>query len=776
MILLLRALRTAGRSIVAALAMTGCHGGPTPAGAVPARPNVLLVTIDTWRADRLGTGISPALDQLAASAIRFTAARTAAPLTLPAHATILTGLLPPAHGVRVNGLDVLSSSHPTIARLLKGSGYRTAAFIGAFVLDRRYGLAAGFDAYDDRIPRDPRASERLEAERPASAVIDGALAWLDSHAGTGASTATDAAGRATPFFVWIHLYDPHAPYNPPSEFLERVKHVNLPDRGRSDSQKTMYDGEIAYADSQLSRVLSWLQTRGLAGRTLIVVAGDHGEGLGEHGEQTHGMLLYDSTLRVPLVVAAPGRQAAVRNEGVSLADIAPTILAAAGVPRPDVMKGRDLLGEVERAGEVRLKPDTTERKASNGRAGNSNEVRLKPDATISGSGSVRLQPDLYSETDYPRAAGWSSLQALTDGRWMTIRAGSAIEVYDLHNDPRQLHNIAISQPSIANAMSARIEVIRGAAGKAGQSGAREVSGDAEELLRSLGYVASGSQAPVAANAPNPASVIEAWNRFEDALAALHARRPDALAALEQLAREHPGSPVFQTTAARAMKDAGKLDRALATYRRAARRWPTDPMLFHDLAVAAREASQAAQGAAARSLREEAVKAERVALALSPNSAVAHNGLGLLAVDEGRTQEGAAEFERASAMDPNNPSYLANLGNARRALGDRAAAEQAYRLALNVSPQTADAANGLGVLLVEAQRPAEAVAWFERALDAAPDFAEARLNLGIALQASGQASRAAEQYRRVLAARGAPREKEAATKLLAAMQGVAHERR
>jgi choline-sulfatase len=735
----LRALRTAGRCSVAALAMTGCHGGTTPAGAIPARPNVLLVTIDTWRADRLGAGISPALDQLAASAIRFTAARTAAPLTLPAHTTILTGLLPPVHGVRVNGLDVLNSSHPTIARLLKDSGYRTAAFIGAFVLDRRYGLAAGFDAYDDRIPRDPRASERLEAERPASAVIDGALGWLDSHAGTSVSTATAAAARATPFFVWIHLYDPHAPYNPPPEFLERVKHVNVSDRGRSESQQTMYDGEIAYADSQLSRVLSWLQTRGLAGRTLIVVAGDHGEGLGEHGEQTHGMLLYDSTLRVPLVVAAPGRQAAVRDEAVSLADIAPTILAAAGVSRPDAMKGRDLLDDIKADGEVRLKPD------------------------------------LYSETDYPRAAGWSPLHALTDGRWMTIRAGSAMELYDLHNDPRQLHDIAISQQSIANAMSARIEAIRGGAGKTGPS-AREVSRDAEERLRALGYVASGTQAPIVTNAMNPASVIEAWNRFEDALTALHARRPDAVAALEQLAREHPESPVFQTTAARAMKDAGKLDRALATYRRAARRWPTDPMLFHDLAVAARDASQAAQGVAARSLRAEAMKAERVALALSPNSAVAHNGLGLLAVDEGRTQEAAAEFERASAMDPNNASYLANLGNARRALGDRAAAEQAYRLALNVSPQTADAANGLGVLLVEAQRPAEAVAWFDRALAAAPDFAEARLNLGIALQESGQASRAAEQYRQVLAARGAPREKEAATKLLAAMQGAGREKR
>jgi choline-sulfatase len=739
--------------LIAALAANGCHSGTTPAGPDRARPNVLLVTVDTWRADRLGVSISPALDQLAASAIRFTGARTAAPLTLPAHTTILTGLLPPAHGVHVNGLDVLSNSHPTIARLLKDSGYRTAAFVGAFVLDRRYGLAAGFDTYDDRIPRDPHATERLEAERPASAVVDGALAWLDANVGTAATPA---------FFVWIHLYDPHAPYTPPPEFAARVKRPGVADR------QTMYDGEIAYADSQVARVFSWLQTHGVGRRTLIVAAGDHGEGLGDHGEQTHGMLLYDSTLRVPLVVAAPGRQAAVRDEPVSLADIAPTILAAAGVGRPDAMHGRDLLSEVKLGGGVRLKPDTTDA---------FREVRLKPDTTIWGAesvrlqpaanaGSVRLQPDLYSETDYPRAAGWSPLQALTDGRWMTIRAGPAVEVYDLRGDPRELHNVAMSQPSIADAMSARMDAIRVTRG---ESNAPAASKEAEERLRALGYVASGSRAAVAATAPNPASVIEAWNRFEDALTALQAQRRDALTALERLAREHPESPVFQTTAALAMKEAGQIDRALAAYRSAARRWPTDPMLFHDLAVAARDASQTAHGAAARALRDEAGKAERVALALSPDSAVAHNGLGLLAVDEGRTQEAAAEFERASAMDPNNASYLANLGNARRALGDRAAAEHAYRQALNVSPQTADAANGLGVLLVEARRPAEAIAWFERALASAPAFTEARLNLGIALQESGQLARAAEHYRQVIASRGAPREKEAAAKLLAAIE-------
>jgi arylsulfatase A-like enzyme len=281
--------------LVLVVASTACAGTSRPAP-----PNVLLVTIDTWRADRLGTGVSPHLDRLARSAIRFTAARTAAPLTLPSHTTILTGLLPPAHGVRENGIDVLSDAHPTIARLLRNAGYRTAAFVGAYVLDRRFGLSAGFDTYDDRIPRDPAATERLEAERPASAVVDAALTWLNQPP-------TD---QPPPFFVWLHLYDPHAPYSPPPDF-----------RGRTASP---YDDEIAYADAQAGRLLEWLRAHQTAAGTLTIVVGDHGEGLGDHGERTHGMLLYDSTLRVPMIVAAPGQREGVRADAVSLADVAPT--------------------------------------------------------------------------------------------------------------------------------------------------------------------------------------------------------------------------------------------------------------------------------------------------------------------------------------------------------------------------------------------------------------------------------------------------------------------
>jgi choline-sulfatase len=711
--------RRRAHSFVAVALAAGLCGACATKDRERVRPNILLITIDTWRADRLGIGVSPGLDGLAASAIRFTAARSAVPLTLPSHTTILTGLLPPQHGVRENGIDQPDAKYPTVATLLKGAGYSTAAFVGAFVLDRRFGLARGFDTYDDQIPRDPNATERLEAERPASVVVDRALAWLkvwDQGRRTDQGPRTDQAPSTKdqgPFFVWLHLYDPHAPYDPPP--------------GVAVHTTSRYDAEIAYTDAQVARVLQWLHAVALEGRTMIMVAGDHGEGLGDHGERTHGMLLYDSTLRVPLIVAAPGKKAEERREAVSLADIAPTILRAAHVTPPTEMQGRDLLAE----------------------------VRLKADAT-------------YSETEYPRVAGWAPLQALTDGRWKTIRAGAASEVYDLQSDPHEAHDLASSQPNVVTAMSTRIGAIRAAGGA---QGSRHLSPEAEQRLRSLGYVASSASSAVDdGKAVNPAGRMADWTAFEDALSALNTDPRRALPALEALARREPDAQLFQTTYARALKEAGQIDRALVIYRAAARRWAADPIVLHDFAVAAREAAERVSGTAANALREEATRAEQAAITLAPSSATAHNGLGLLAADADRPREAAAEFQRATEIDSNNASYWANLGNARRALGDRGGAEQAYRRALDVDAREADAANGLGVLLVDAQKPAEAVAWFERATAAAPDFVEARLNLGIALQQSGQPARAADVYRSVLAAPSKyKREREAATKLLGSLK-------
>jgi choline-sulfatase len=667
---------------VALVLGTGCRAGresPLPAS----RPNIVLITVDTLRADRIGRGFTPAIDALASAGVRFDNARSAVPLTLPSHVTIMTGLLPAAHGVRANGVVFAPQlSAPPLARVLKGAGYQTGAFIGAYVLDRRFGLAEGFDTYDDRIRRNPDEGARLEAERRGGAVADAAVAWLNQV--------------SPPFFIWVHLYDPHAPYEPPDEF-------------RAKAGGNAYDGEVAYADAQVARLVDAIRQRGLTDRTVIAVAGDHGEGLGDHGEQTHGMLAYDSTLKVPLILSGGAIRARVVRSPVSLADLAPTLSRAAGLAAAG--PSADLLAQ------------------------------------------QLAERDVYAETQYPRSAGWHSLAALAGERWKLIQS-SETELYDLSNDPAEQKNVATAHPGVVQGMTARVTAIQDSAPATPAAMAPEAS----ERLRALGYV-SGSAAPPGGDprAPNPARVIDAWASFETALAQTNAGRPqEALPALKALAAKFPSAAVFQTTYGRALKDAGRPAEAVAVYRKAVAQI-RDASLYHDLAVAARAAGNPA----------EALRAEQAALALEGTNPAAVNGLGLLHAEAGHARDAAVQFERAATLDPSNASYWTNLGNARRELSELAQAEAAYRRALDVDPTFADAANGLGTILVQTGKPADAVQWFERAIEQSPDFYEARLNLGIALQESGQRERANAAYREILAKAPARfrRERDAATQLL-----------
>ncbi len=677
------ALILIGALIVGLILSRGGQNSDQPAP----HPNIVLITIDTLRADRLRRGFTPAIDALADAGVRFDNARTTVPLTLPAHVTIMTGLLPVAHGVRENGVVFApTSSAVPLARVLKGAGYQTGAFVGAYVLDRRFGLADGFDTYDDRIRRNPDEGARLDAERPGGEVMDAALAWLN--------------GQATSrFFMWVHLYDPHAPYEPPAEY-------------RAKAGGNPYDGEVAYADAQVARLVDTLRTRGLADATIVAIAGDHGEGLGEHGEQTHGMLAYDSTLRVPLVLSGATLQKRVVSTPVSLADIAPSLLRHAGLE---------------------------------------SQVSGHADLLVPASG----ERDVYGETQYPRTAGWHPLAALAGEQWKLILS-SETELYDLSNDPREERNVATSHAGVVQGMTTRLTTIQSAAPAAPAA----VAAEASERLRALGYVSGSSTGSPAAGdprAPNPARVIDAWTALETALSQTNAGRPeDALPSLKALAAKFPAASVFQTTYGRALKDAGRPAEAVAVYRQAVTRI-RDANLFHDLAVAARAAGNVA----------EALRAEQAALALEARNPAALNGLGLLHAEAGRAKDAAAAFEQAAALDPSNASYWTNLGNARRELSELPQAEAAYRRALDVDPAYADAANGLGTILVQTGRPADAVQWFERATEHAPDFYEARLNLGIALQESGQRERAAAVYREILAKAPArfKREREAAGKLL-----------
>jgi arylsulfatase A-like enzyme/Flp pilus assembly protein TadD len=654
-----------------------------------ARPSILLITVDTLRADRLRRGFTPAIDALADSGARFVNARAAVPLTLPSHVTILTGTLPPVHGVRDNGV-AFKPGPPTLARVLHDAGYRTGAFVGAYVLNHVFGLADGFDTYDDRVHRNPALGTQLEAERRGSEVADAALEWLGK--------------AAQPFFLWVHFYDPHAPYDPPADFLAKAG-------GRP------YDGEVAYADAQVGRIVAALRNRGLAETTVVALAGDHGEGLGDHGEQSHGMLLYDSTLRVPLVLVAPGSKPETRDARVSLADIAGSLLSMAGVKQAPLMSASLL--------------------------------------TSRGPGAR----DVYAETEYPRAAGWHALSTLADERWKLILSSEA-ELYDLSADPAETQNLAASRITIVEGMTKKIRELSRSKSPRAEA---EVSPEAAERLRALGYV-GGSTRPSndSEEGANPARTIDAWNSFERALSDVTAgRAAEALPVLRDLAGRFPASRVFRSTYARALKNTGNARAAVSAYKAALIRWPGDASLYHDLAVAARAAGD----------MKEALRAEQAALTLDADSPAALNGLGLLQAESGAPADAARSFERAVSRDPSNASYWTNLGNARRELRDLDRAERSYRKALEIDAAYADAANGLGVILVQRKRPAEAVPFFQQALARDPALHEARLNLGIAYQESGDAAKAAETYRQILeSAPPGSREREAAATLLKAVRG------
>ena len=364
----------------------------------------------------------------------------------------MTGLLPNEHGVRKNG-ERLGPTVPTLAGRLQAAGYKTGAFVGAYVLDSRFGLARGFDRYDDRVRRNPESIERLEAERRGSEVVDAATAWL--------------ADVTTPFFLWVHLYDPHAPYEPPPEFLARAG-------------GNPYDGEIAYADAQVGRLLELVRKRGLESSTIVATAGDHGEGLGEHGEDTHGMLAYDSTLHVPLILKGPGVSARTVVAPVTLVDLASSLLRRAGVP-----------------------PAASE--------------PLHQDLF----GALSLDRDIVAETLYPRVAGWHPLSVLAGAQWKLVMS-SEPELYDLRADPTEREEHSQEHAPIVSGMQARLRQLSASASTQSSSAP---SPEAADRLRALGYVSSSATATTQnPGAANPASQIAAWSEFERDLALVNANR------------------------------------------------------------------------------------------------------------------------------------------------------------------------------------------------------------------------------------------------------------
>ncbi|HJQ37149.1 MAG TPA: sulfatase-like hydrolase/transferase [Thermoanaerobaculia bacterium] len=620
--------------------------------------NVLLITLDTFRADRIGP-LTPNLTRLANEGVRFDNAESAVPLTLPSHSTILSGMLPLHHGVRNNGAGSFPADRPTLATLLSSNGYRTAAFIGAFVLDHRFGLNRGFDVYDDEIPRDPTLGDHLEAERRGDAVVDRALAWLGQ-------------GDARPYFAWVHLYDAHAPYVP------------------------SYDGEIAFVDQQVQRLLGAVDRA----NTIIVIAGDHGEALGEHGELTHGLLLYEPSLRVPMILAAPGLDPQVVKTPVSLTDIAPTVAAlcgAAGFSPPD---GRDLTPSLR-------------------------DKKEPPPA------------DVYAETEYPTVFGWSGLSALRRGNHKYI-SSPAPELYDLAGDPRESKNIYSEDRRTMRALSTALASLTTTASKPAPS----TTPDAETMakLASLGYV-GGMPASRSGPKPDPKIMVPLFRKFEEATWATTAKNYDTAGPLlEDIVQRDPENPVFRMSLAKVERLRGRPQRAIELFRDAIAFAPNDAQAWYNLAAAFQEAGD---------LRH-AGEAVREALRRDDKNADAHNVLGIINSAEGKPMLALGEFQKAVAIDPRNARVHNNIGNAARAMGRNDDAEAAFRRAIALAPNYPDPFNGLGALNVDRNRFADAVANFDRALQLAPEYHEARLNRAVALQLGGNLDAAATEYRNFIA--------------------------
>ncbi len=477
--------------------------------------NLLLVSLDTVRADRLGcyghaAAQTPNLDALAASGLRFAQAIAPAPLTMPSHATIMTGLDPPAHGVRDNGFR-LAEAQTTLAEVLADQGYATAAFVGSFILNKRFGLGQGFATYDDECPpRDGSPGHLGEAainERTATAVTDAAEGWLRA-----------AVRDARPFFAWIHYFDAHHPYAPPRWIAKR--------------SRDPYDGEIAYVDAQLGRVLRVLRESGAERQTLIVVAADHGEGLEEHGEPTHAYLLYDSTLRVPLILHCPalfGAGRAIDDRVVSLADIMPTVLDLLAAPAPPSMDGRHLL-----------------------------------------AGSPAPDRAIYIETMATRLNnGWASLHGLRRLHDKFILAPRP-EYFDLRRDPHELQNLAASSPAEMAELDQRLAATMANWEPPDQVVAQAGAPSPETVRRlaSLGYV-GGAVGSTQGGLADPKDMMPLWKRVMEAeIQSLQGQHEQAVAEIERVVQEDPRDGHAWYYASYIYKRCGRMSDAEAALRRA----------------------------------------------------------------------------------------------------------------------------------------------------------------------------------------------------------------
>ncbi len=636
---------------------------------------VILVSIDTLRADRVGAygygkGTTPHLDALAREGVVFERAISPVPLTLPAHATLLTGRLPPRHGVRDNLGFALPAAQSTLATRFRAAGRPTGAAVSSYVMRAATGLAAGFELYDDALTVDAATASLGAQQRDGAVAVESLARWIETQ-------------RERPFFAFLHLYEPHTPYAPPEPFRSRFGDP--------------YDGEVAYADELLGKLLARLRAAGLHDSAVIAVTSDHGEMLGEHGEQEHGFFLYRAALEVPLVLRLPGGAHGGRRVAApaGLADVAPTLLELVGLP-----------------------------------AGETDGASLRPAI----AGAPQPARPQYSETLYPRLHfGWSELFAVTDERFRHVRAPRP-ELFDLKTDRAESRNLAAERESVVAAMSAWLDGI----GTAGETAApAPVSAEAEEALRSLGYV-GGGRAPQPAAGSTLADPKDKIGVYEDFRRATGLRRAGdeaaAIAALRDVVRREPGMLDAWEALGTALHAAGQERDAIAAFDRVLRGDPGRAAVhlalsrIHALGgrveVAARHATAAASGDPGRAFETlaelmlqrgrlaDAVQYAQRSVAADPQRVAAHFVLGVEARQAGRCADALLAFDRAEVARARHkglvvPGLHAGRGDCLARLGREAEAEQAFREELAALPYSREGRLGLALLQKSAGRDADA---------------------------------------------------------------------
>jgi arylsulfatase A-like enzyme/Tfp pilus assembly protein PilF len=664
--------------------------------------NVLLITIDTLRADALGCyggpAATPALDSLAAPGVRFDFAHAHAVTTLASHASILTGTYPFQHGIRDNSGYRLPPNTATAASVLKARGYRTAAFVGAFPLHSRFGLNQGFDSYDDRFGETHAPTEFVMPERPASAVVPLARAWIENGSGgaggsdrSGGSSGAGAAGgssEAGPWFVWVHLFDPHAPYRPPPPF-----------DGQYASQP--YFGEVAATDAALAPLLD--EVRAGSRPTLVVVTGDHGEGLGDHGELSHGLFAYESTLRVPLIVAeiggARGSTGSPRASSGEVShiparhvDILPTILDATGIAAPAGLPGRSLLPAAER------------------------------------SPAAQPRTSYFEAMSATLNRGWAPLTGVLADRDKFIDLPIA-ERYDLGADPGERVNLSARTPERDRALAATLRAFN--APPPGDR--RDENPDAAARLRALGYV-SGS-APVKArytDVDDPKRLVDLDRAVHDAVEAFGARRFDeAVRIYQSIVARRPDMALAYRHLAFVEWQRGNPAGAVDTLQRAIKAGITQPAVVAQLGGYLTDTGHSSEAIA---LLEPLARGSGL-------DAETLNSLGIAYISAGRKDEAEKTFQRVIAINPGSSVPLENLGVMALDRGDLAGARRDFDRAVLADPRSSRAHAGLGVVAVRSGDRRGAIDAWTRAVQLDPRNFDALYNLGTTLSRDGQADAA-----------------------------------